>query len=51
MTYIMGMLGDQSGKAELQAYKDLLQKMTDETIFKTQVAESYARLSKSGKTP
>jgi hypothetical protein len=51
MTYIMGMLGDQSGKADLQAYKDLLQKMTDETIFKTQVAESYARLSKSGKTP
>lgn len=48
MEYIMKMLGDQSG--EFREYSQMLQNMTDEVIVKTEVAQTYSRLSKAGKT-
>lgn len=48
MEYIMKMLGDQSG--EFKEYSKMLQDMTDEVIVKTEVAQTYSRLSKAGKS-
>lgn len=48
MEYIMKMLGDQSG--EFKEYSKMLQEMTDEVIVKTEVAQTYSRLSKAGKS-
>ena len=48
MSEIMTMLGDQTG--EFQRYAQTLQSMADEMMIKTQIAETYTRMQKIGKT-